>query len=700
MKSRKWALLFSVILFAFPAAAQAPWSGIISSSRATTWSGAGVVGGVPDSNWAQCVTSACNQVTSAGSSASGAQISAALASAPARTYVLLKPGTYSLGGSQILFPASGNVVLRGSGANSTFLVPSAAPSCADGGAVICFFSSDSQYLRGGVTTAVSWSGGYAQGTNRVTLSSAAGINSSNPTMVVLEQSNTGYVAVSPSANPVGVAIDNGNLFVCEDQYNGISGCSNDGPGNNDVERGQFEMSYATSVSGNVVTLGDALIYPNWTPAQQPRAWYIQPVSTIGIENLSMDASNIGANYLIDGWNAFNYWVTGCRFSNFSEYAFFGSDMEHGTIQSNYFYHSTGSDSYAIRFIGAGQNAIQNNIITQVFAPIVFDGPSSGNVIAYNYIINDNFQNDFMRGSTFEHAVNGFDLYEGNVTNQLVNDTDHGTANMITWFRNLTLGWDSCANGQCGSNINNVATNAMFTRAWGRYGNLVGGVSGTAGFHNAYNSLGSNTSVYQLGVGNGATSPPNPNDPLVFSTTLLWGNYDVVTGAARWCGSSSDAGWGSVCASRSEIPTTANTYPNSIPTKGDTGAGMQALPPSFYLSSQPAWWGSNPWPAIGPDVSGGNVGVCSGTLNSPGEYAGMPALSNSECSGTSLSASSWGGHVNAIPALSCYLNVMGGVPDGTGSELSFNAASCYGGSLASTPPPPAPQPPTNLSVVVH
>ena len=31
---------------------------------------------------------------------------------------------------------------------------------------------------------------------------------------------------------------------------------------------------------------------------------------------------------------------------------------------------------------------------------------------------------------------------------------------------------------------------------------------------------------------------------------------------------------------------------------------QTLPPSFYLAAKPSWFGDTPWPAIGPDVTGG------------------------------------------------------------------------------------------------
>ena len=103
----------------------------------------------------------------------------------------------------------------------------------------------------------------------------------------------------------------------------------------------------------------------------------------------------------------------------------------------------------------------------------------------------------------------------------------------------------------------------------------------------------------------------------------------------------------------------------------------------------------PFPAIGPDVLSGNVGVCSGVLNTVGHYSGVAAISGVQCIGTSLS-SAWAGHVNANPAMSCYLNVMGGPPDGTGRALNFNASTCYGDVVAL----PLPGSPTNLNAVVQ
>jgi hypothetical protein len=59
----------------------------------------------------------------------------------------------------------------------------------------------------------------------------------------------------------------------------------------------------------------------------------------------------------------------------------------------------------------------------------------------------------------------------------------------------------------------------------------------------------------------------------------------------------------------------------------------------------------PFPAIGPDVTGGT---------GPG------------------------GHAYGNPAQSCYFKIMGGTDGGAGSPLVFNAERCYGGSRKAKP----------------
>lgn len=689
MKAQRSAMVIKLLICLFvlhslSSSAQL-WSGILNSTRATDWTRAGFPGSsLPSASWTQCGSTISSYTGSA------TAITDALKSCGQNQYVQLGPGTFTINSGQIAFPTSGHVVLRGSGANSTVIniAAGAGGGCQVASALICIQSSDQPYFNEPPPTVYAINSGYSQGSTSLTLSGTSGINPSNPTILFIEQCESGLTASSATGSCNGTETDNSQLFICSITYNGGAGCSIDGPGNQNTGRGQFEATVAASVSGNVVTIADPIKYPNYNPSQAPRVWIQQPIADVGVENITFDDSSGAVASPVSFFGSYIWWVSGCEFKNWGGWAVEAMQTLHGVVKDSYFYHSTGSDSYGVRFEGGSYNIVQNNIITQVFAPVVFDGPSSGDVIAYNFIINDNYQSDFLRGSVFEHDVNAFELYEGNVMTTQWNDGDHGTNNMITRFRNFLFGWESCANGQCGSSPSKDGwTNSAVDSYGDRYQNNIGNVSGTPNWHETYKSNGG-------GLGGGDeyvvwTPGPSQNgipvDQLAMSTSLWWGNWDPATKAVRWCGTSSDTGWSSICGSHSEIPTSAPGYPNSLPTVGDTAAGQGTLPNSFYMTTTPSWFGSVPYPPVGPDVSNGNVGQCSGTLNTPGRYSGVAATSSSSCAGTSL-ASSWGGHVNAIPAMNCYLNVMGGAPDGTGGLLSFDPTSCYGDTLQNPAPP--------------
>ena len=356
--------LLALLALAAPAALGQAWSGLINAPRATDWSGSGVVGGIPSATWTQCGATLP-------ASSSAATINAALAACGANQYVLIGPGTLAPSGA-LTTGTKSNVVLRGSGANSTFFVPASGASlhCADGSAFICVSSSDGSYPNG--YTAIGWTGGYAQGTTQITLASVAGIVA-NSTIIVLNQCDDGKTGLYLSC--AGTSVDNGNFYNCADIYTTApSGCSVDGPdsGNITAGRGQSEMFYATAISGNTVTLDHALRDPNWTAARNPQAWLIQPVQYVGIEDMSIDVGNVTG--LLGGIvfnNAANVWTRGVRMLHIPYTGVYHYDTIHTTDESDYFYqhNSTsgppGADDFAVNFTQADSYLVQNNICQQI-----------------------------------------------------------------------------------------------------------------------------------------------------------------------------------------------------------------------------------------------------------------------------------------------------------------------------------------------
>jgi Right handed beta helix region len=691
-------ILLALILFWLPLFSQAQsqlWSGLLAPARAMDWTQAGAVPGSPDSlpdtGWSQCGS------TLAAGSYNGTSIASTLASCPPNTYYQLGPGTFNIGGS-IGMPRSGHVALRGSGASATKLSFSGGfGGCNGTGSAICI-SGDGTYP-GGPTTAYNWTAGYSQGATQITLSSVNGIVV-NQTMLVLNQCDTGF---SGSGCTSGSSVDNGNYFVCSQLYNSNNGtgCGANGPDTGAWRSNDFQQEIVTVTAINAggcgatcVTISHPLIHPNWSSGQSPQAVLIQPVIQDGVENMTLDglAGSNSSQTGIGLQNALQCWVSGVEISNMYEFAVYALDVSHITIKDSYFFHSNGHpDAYAIRTTIADGDLIQNNIIQQWKNSFANDGPAVGEVIAYNFSVDQIVPgpSDFMWGSYWTHSAgDDFMLREGNAGNQAQDDNVHGTHLNQTSLRNFFWGFESCINSttggsNCGSSaVKDIASTAFIESSGVRYANNVGNVLGTPGFTTIYQTSAAfgGFAAWNIGGGNGVVGLPT--DPLVGSTMLRWGNWDVVNNAALFC---TGAGTPIGACPEDDRAATAPVYPGlSNPST--------TIPASFYLRGKPAWFGSVPWPAIGPDVSGGNVGQCGGTIGSSA-LAGLPATSSSQCAG-SLITTAWRGHVNANPAMNCFLNVMGGPRDGSGGSLAFDASACYGTSS----PPPAP--PTGLSAVVQ
>jgi hypothetical protein len=694
------------------------WSGILSPSRATDWSQAGVPGGIPSGSWSQCGPTIA-AYGSSGSFQSPSTIvnamnhtSSGYTGCGANTYVLLGPGDFYLNGA--IAPLKLNSEeLRGSGPTQTRLHWSAGSTCNYGlnTCLIGFESSDSTYA-GSNPTSYSWTGGYAQGATSITLSlSGSQSITAGQTLLVLDQCDTGYTGASCA----GSAVDNGNFFNCEDGYNpsNQTGCTFNGPDGSAARPHRFQeevvqvtgCSPSCSASGSVtVTVYPGLAHANWSSGQSPAAWLIQPQTNVGIKNLLVDGSNTTYSGTTTGpsfYNTWGGWVQNVAMLGLPNMTLYGFQTSHLQIESNYIYNSGQSsattDNAGINYYGSG-NLVVNNICHNCHLPIIQGNSSSGNVVAYNYTINTYTGNEILFGSLWPGHSNGSDynLYEGNVSAMYDTDQTHGTQLMNTLYRNFLTGWESCANGNCGTAKKKTDDLvAVLDLSYNRYHNFIGNVLGTPGVHTAgynytnaeyYFSKGGVGYPWSFGSGNNGVSKsqgyqggPIPVDPLVASTAMRWGNWDAFNGATQW--------------NTNEVPTGISVYPNSAPTNCTNGG---SCPPSFYTATRPSWWSSSiPFPAIGPDVSNGNVGQCTGTLNTPGQYAGVAATSSSQCTGTSL-ASAWGGHLNAIPAMACYLS-LGGPPDGTGNALPFDATKCYGSSTST--PKQTPGTPTGLTGTV-
>jgi hypothetical protein len=587
----------TLVLLCFPA--YAPAQGIIDASRRIDWSEAGIPGGIPNR------TTICSTLNPG---VTAAQINTAIAACPAGQVVYLNAGTYILAGG-IDFAGKSNVTLRGAGPDQTFLVFTAPATCWGLKANICFRAS-SLTAPGSPAHTASWTSGYAKGTTNITLSNTTGLTVG--TLLYLDQAND--------------ASDTGGIYVCSH-----AGCSTDGPGGGGRPgREQLQIVQVAAINGNVATITPGLHMPNWRSSQSPAAWWGDSILTMsGVEGFTIDNTASTETSGIAFANTLKCWVKNIRSlkSNRSHVWLYGA--AHTVVRDSYLYGTKNavSQSYGVEVYMGSAALIENNIFQHIAGPVVQD-IASGDVVAYNFSFDNYYLPiSWMTPAQSQHgAGTAMDLYEGNSGNGTRGDNVHGSHNLLTIFRNYYTGVEA-------GRLNETSPILLNTHT--RFYNVVGNVLGTPGYHNRYESrapsgTSSNTSIYSLGwSGAGGTTGSLANDPAVATTLLRWGNFDYVTMLTRW--------------SSSEIPAG-----NAVPSN-------QNLPASFYLSAKPSWWGTMPWPAIGPDVTGGQD----------------PA-----------------GHAHKIPARVCYDSS----PKNADGTLVFNANNCYG----NTPSAP-PTSPTNLKV---
>jgi hypothetical protein len=625
---RKLAFTLLACLAAPPWAAAEPWSGTLAPSRAVDWSSAGVPGGIPNR------TTVCATLSPG---ATAQQINDAIAACPANQVVYLNAGTYNLNGG---FNGKSNVTLRGAGADQTKLIFTGGVTNCIHEASICIQGGGGNYGPNPDHTAT-WTGGYAKGSTSITLGDTTGLSAGD--LLVLDQladSNT----------------DNGEVWVC--YAAGV--CSTEGItqyGRNN--RTQIQVVTVTGVSGQTVSFKPALYDGNWRASQSPGAWWnnVAPMQGFGVENVSIDAGQNGRSQIVVMSNARGNWIKGARFIDLNSvnkkrsYVLFVGASQN-TVRDSYFYGSPSgqSQNYGIENRIDSDNLIENTIWEAVTIPLTSGQSSNGTVWGYNYALNDTYtlSSTWMQASSYHHAVNNnHHLFEGNDGIGFTADAIHGPSFFTTAFRNRWRGFDPDGGSDGGKTMQTIPVHIY---AFNRFFNIVGNVLGEPGLHSAYEcfpssatstscTTGRERSIFMLGWSGNQEKNAQPNDPLVRTTLMRWGNWDTVANAARF--------------NTSDVPTGLSKYANPVP-------ASQSLPAAVYHSSRPSWFGNVPWPPIGPDVSGGDV-------------TGM------------------GGKVHKIPARVCYES-MADDPAYSGATVRvFNASRCFGTAAATV------EPPTNLQI---
>ena len=522
---------------------------------------------------------------------------------------------------------------------------------------------------------------------------------------------TPYWAVVPAGNAVKDQFGATEpLFMEDTDYVGRLGTGqNINAQNYDAtDRSMEQASYITSVGTSKANILTPVYLPGINSGQNPGVRWFTPIHDVGIENLTFDQGNScnargythpvpartggsfcsSATDVLSFLGCFNCWVMNVRFLNTYEH---GIDLlgqtSHFEVRNSYWYLGwTENENYSVELYLASDTRIENNIFQHGPGPVV-SGPSFNTYFGYNYC-NDMFWTEasgqYQGGPTLHDPGTTFLTFEGNTCPVGVEDSYWGSELFTTFFRNWMFGADQlgpnppaylsgCSlvtNPRCKSNA--TATIQMF--AYNRYSNVAGNVLGPTTNSGNFTYTTYKTVATQSIIGStcGSSSAPNSMivagfggvdnaalfttagtnycDPHASDTAFLWGNADIITDHVRYCGNSSNTGWGSWCSSTSEVPSSSGTYgpyANAIP-------GAESVGNSLIYASQPTWYNSSKgtvvWPPHGPGVTGTTGPTIGGS-----QYA------------------------TKIPAQQC----LEGTTTTTtvqGAVLNFDGTACYTGSV--------------------
>ena len=543
-------------------------------------------------------------------SAMQAAINAAGAAATpsSRKIVLLKAGTYYVnpqglpnkGGQVGLYVTVDNVTIRGEGADRTRLAANG--TIPDYGTVVLFGHR----------------GGFNDGDFRVTSVVGNAWMSTN-TIQVADASRFAVGDVITIDMLDGPAIPTGSVQLNASFlwfYDGVyfkrqpsfswAGPSTGAPGINVGDLGSAnaaavnavprwrslgQASEITAISGNTLYLKEPLT-KDFMQSRSPQVWRMVAKDNrsvflgnrwSGIENIAVAGGNnqwgfpggtIAFSYMSYAW-AKNVEADGSRGSDSAHPGKDGYNIGLGrcyrcVIRDSYVHESRdqnpGGQAYGIA-IGTGSSAclVENNISINNNKPIVSIASGGGNVIAYNYVDNAVIWNspgwqenaiDDSHGAFTHH-----DLIEGNWTPNIGSATTHGNSGWHVHFRNYATGRNS--SGTVTGNLRAVGVDA-----WTHESAFVGNVLRGGNVYETNPSSRNGTPIFALG--NNFMFGGNWDNG--YAKAHIWrdGNWDSVNGRTVWV------------------------------------SGAKTLPPSLYLASKPAFFGTRTWPWVDPNS--GTVGT--------------------------------------------------------------------------------------------
>jgi len=362
-------------------------------------------------------------------------------------------------------------------------------------------------------------------------------------------------------------------------------------------------------------------------------------SPVGVESLAIQNCSGMHTHNISFSGMFNSWVRNVQSINALNGHVHFSDCArcdvldcyiHGYYPSNDGTVGGGNSDYGVWFFGQSSDnlAINNYFDRTRHAMIVEDG-DTGNVFAYNYSqnsINEGLETtDFQMETMDSHGCTQWNLWEGNVAGKFSMDDNLGGSINNFGFRNYMSrqGLPSVSLGRWGYDV-------QVSNYWV---SVVAGVIGNVNYSPTWRVGAPNANGDYMGYQfpNPAGTPADPG-----ATLYVDGVVDIQSNVVQVA--------------------TGNAYP--LPYSG------LSYPPSLWLTTTPSFWGSTPWPAIGPDVSGyaSTIPAQSMMNNYPTNQWPMVPAGATNSSGSGLTA---GQSAVTSPSLVAWYTLAGNANDSSG-----------------------------------
>ncbi len=695
-----------------PAGCGVDWSA--NSAQGT--SGVGIPGGVPyrtticstiqASNYGNGSSDATSAIQSALNSCGNAHANDVNGNPGG--VVMLSSGTYLLNGT-LSIPS--NVTLRGAG--TTAATGTVLNAQRTSGAIITIGTG------GAPNTVTDITSGSTAGSTSFTVANTSGI-AVGSLLEVSEPNNPAYVSTVSGQNTgndcswcdysrwgasrvrgqivVVTAINGMNITFSPPLYTAYVAASTAYSSSTTYAQGDVVVSSGTCYVYNNDTASSGNAPSNtgyWTvmASCNPQAAYFTPsVQWAGLELLQV-YSNGTASYGVQNttaeglYGAAYSWIKGIE-NNYSDgdhvqfVSCFRCEVRDSYF-SNAYYHQAGQTDATVNMMEkTSASLVENNVMERLHVSVFFEYGSAGNVWAYNFgtgnfdtsvcsgnISSSNYCVTMMDFDLNHGAHPQFNLLEGNVMMRDEGDVIHGSLSHNTHFRNWALGTTFDCNPLLDGRQNyNCASGAWTNQTLRSFEvpQVLGAFAGGTGdwFENAIGNVWGSAAQAALGASytggsDGCTAcqvSPTTRSYTEQPTDMTFG-YTTAGNNNGGCSSRS------TCTAYVTAFLHGNyDYAANAVEVWQSGVTHQ-LPASFFRSSQPAFWGNTiPWPAIGPDVTGG---------------AGP------------------GGHVYSItagnPAQSCW-NTALILPDGS---RAFDPTVCYPGEFAALPAPPS-----NLNATVQ